>query len=786
MKLLSHGAGSCLLQHLREVSGAAQNLEEKVICCCHDIGKATTAWQNYIRSGSAVYPHHHAASGGLLASLLIKCMDRENVAFHALVALHSGAAHHSLLALCTHNRDEFCIVAADSQVKDFFLDEVEGVKSLLPEINRRIFETAWDEFTVLASLPQDQINACNQWLTGSGEMRLQAFLAARSLLGRMCYLDHRSAAVQSGSRRVLTDWQQAYPDRRFLARTPRNYPDSGRTLHRLRKELKTAFHSCLESTDTPFYFIDAPTGLGKTETMLSGAELLQDKYTLNRIVFAVPQISIADQIFAEYFNERDHAQIWNFLRQEKKASPGECESNTAPGFTLDLAAQPFSESYNITTFNQVLLAMCHPHRMRCIRSLGLKNAVIIMDEFHKLPMSILPYFFRIATEYAHRHNCRFIFGSATPLEEFEYLGLAGSGRMPKTLTATLYSSPAVDDRRRYRYLGALAIDGLIDAIDAFQAGSQQNLLVVLNLVSEGTWPLFKHYSGTYNPWRQLALLEQEESSRAIVFLDGLVPPLLRRQLVTACKKAMRRRPVTLISTQMVEVGVDLDFDHALVDYQGLAATIQRGGRVGREGREYPCTVEIFSLLTSSGDTSFARLCEVQLKNDFRLNDGKFRDIAQKTERFWQRETRFLEKLTAGQLLKDSELTAALLTVQERIFGKNEAPDLLADFFPEAMGYGELGVDLLAGQYIAELFSGEYGSDLLLLEDEAMLEQLNAMLEQLADAAKDDTVFKRLNRFIADRTINVTDRIKTELGLIPAGQIELRDNLPCMLLAPPIL
>ena len=103
---------------------------------------------------------------------------------------------------------------------------------------------------------------------------------------------------------------------------------------------------------------------------------------------------------------------------------------------------------------------------------------------------------------------------------------------------------------------------------------------------------------------------------------------------------MKHRPVTLISTQMIEVGVDLDFDAGLIDYQGLAATIQRGGRVGRNGRAEECEVGVFSLIDDTGKSTRTRLLEVREKYDSRLKVAPFDQIYKVESRFLKLEETF--------------------------------------------------------------------------------------------------------------------------------------------------
>lgn len=791
MKLRSHGERSDLLGHLQEVCLAATCLEEKIICACHDIGKATCQWQAYANGGfCGTSPHNHAATGGLLASLLIRLLNGDDAKTWAVVALHVGTAHHSYLGLSSHNKDEYCTIAGDIQAKEFFMDTKNGIHSLLPEVSGEFFQKAWEMYCTIAPLPLKAVAEFNQWVSLAEYDRLRAFLVARSILGRLCYQDHQSAAKQSGNSHLVNSWKNAFPEKVFIPRTPKVFPQSDKEIHRLRNELKRHFHQCL-TTDSTFYFIDAPTGLGKTETMLSGAEILLKAGQYRRVIFSVPQVSIADQIYEEYFLDDDDKQIWNYIRQEKgltetTGKTAEATNYDTPEFILETALQPFSQSYNVTTFNQVLLAMCHPLRTRCIRGIGLRDAIIIMDEFHKLPMTILPYFFRIARQYADLYNCKFIFGSATPLEAFDYLGLEDSIHMPRESTRPVYIAPAVNNRRLYSYLGALNINDVDERVQTFHDESDKSLLVVLNLVSQGTWPLLQSLHGKYDPWKQIEFLKSDDNSRAIVFLDGLVPPMLRREIVISCKEAMKRKPVTLITTQMVEVGVDLDFDHAFIDFQGLAATVQRGGRVGREGRDEPCSVEVFSLITTKDESSFNVLIKVQQKNDLRMAEtGPFVGIAEKVTAFWRKENRFVNKWK-DDVLSDLDLIDRLLSIQNKVFSKASSTELFQQFFSKAAGAGELGYNYLVAQHIAELFSSDYGTELLILKDVYERESLEWLVGKMESGNANDEERKQLNRFIVDHKIRVSNKsILESMGLNDAGVIGFLNDLKCMMAAPAI-
>lgn len=770
----SHGEGSSLLEHLREVMSAAESFSERVTLACHDIGKATHMWQKYIRQTGGKSPHNHAASGGVLAaSILMKLNDPES----ALIALHAAGAHHGFLSqiLSSNSTEEYRIVFNDNQAKGFFLDTETGIASLLPEIPLEILRTVWTESGYFGDWNVQCDFAEKLMDSISVERRLSIALRARFLLGRLCLADWQSASKQSGEGADVRSWRELYPNIIPRFRLPRDYPDRGRELDRLRRQIKESFHAILKK-DACFYFIDAPTGLGKTEAMLSGAEMMLNEKGYERIVFGVPQVSIADQIFADYFKTGDHAQIWNYRRQEKttelKKSAGteEVEPFPALKFALEQAQHPFSETYNITTFNQILLAMAHPRRNRCAKGLGLRNTVIIMDEFHKLPMLILPYFFRIAREYAAQFNCCFILGSATPLAQVHYLDLEDSERIPENETGPVYCSSVIDSRRYYVSIGALTVAEVGKRILDFHNESDQNLLVVVNLVGDGSWPLRRVLGVPYSPWEAIeAAKTTSDTGRLILFLDGLVPPCLRRDVIETCKTAMLRRAVTLVATQMVEVGVDLDFDVAMIDYQGLAATLQRGGRVGREGeRNTPCQVEVFSLkLEGGGDrnTSFNKLNDIEAEHNSLMKLSYFETMVSKIHEFKNEENKFFETwVKEGCIKKDSELADFFLCIQKRVWSTPLDSDWIEKFLSMNGGSGNLGMTLLHLQHIAELSQTKGENSIIVFETYEDAQRFFALEKTICDGCSTEDERKMYFKKVRDHEISISDKTKKEMEL----------------------
>lgn len=778
-RIISHGINSSLKEHLQEVMNSAENRTERIICACHDLGKATKSWQEYIRAQKGSSPHNHSAAGGIVAMYVILVDNPDNI-FDSLVALHCNSAHHTMLQHLDFNfLNDLSLVSEDEQAKSFFLNTKDGIASLLADdISLGTLEKAWNRFESFVHSKGEELSELNRsWRKLDGNSRLKAYITARNLLGRLCLMDHRSAAKQSGNSDVdIFEWENYLNSHEFKPRERRVFPPSENRIFTLRTSLKEAFLKSLDKENSNFAFIDAPTGLGKTEAMLCGGEKLlkSNNNSFNKIIFAVPQVSIADQIFEEYFKDKCHSQIWNYRRQECSESKDDIADYKL--LELEIEKTPFNHNYNVTTFNQVLLAMCHPNRNRCIRGLDLHNAIIIMDEFHKLPYMILPLFFQLASLYAQEFNCRFILGSATPLDLFESWKIENPMSIPKEISQPIYQDDLINKRRSYISIGKKNIEELAEHILELEDGDclNKNLLVVLNLVGAGSWPLRQLLNIEYNPWQQLDLLNNSQAGERVrVVLDGLVAPILRRKIVISCKKAMAQGVnVTLISTQMIEVGVDLDFDYGVIDFQGLASTIQRGGRVGREATKGECQVEVFALVNDENISSFEILNDIKL-NDDRTKISPFDEVYAKEKSFNNKELKLFDDWQDSKFY-DADLVSHLAKIQNKTLAKVECKEFANKLFninSPISNTARLGCFFEHAQYLAELFDSSFSHDIIIIKDSSDYEKIYNLAQKIAKGTTTYDERKEYLQIVSDYKVSTSPYVVADMGLSKLGRVD---------------
>jgi hypothetical protein len=570
---LSHGVGSSLMDHTGQVLAMAETLEERVAAVCHDVGKATIPWQDRARrnfrnpDGTPIpSPHPHAEWGGVLAYFVLEELGTDLVT--KTTALQTVAGHHSeLRPVETHSE----IVSAIGQSVEALEFAIHAFQTFVPEVSKQMVKQAWKK--ARETFSGGEIETLFNDKDFSDANKLDLILNSRWMLAKLVYFDTRSAANQDRkTRRPFTGVLPSSP--RFIKRPTRIYQPG--SLSDLRDMLKSA---CLSMRPALFYSIDAPTGTGKTEAMLSLAEKIVVTENKQAIVYAVPQISICEQIVGDYMSGVD-AQVWNFKIKQKLGDGSNLQNQDTKAAVLE---SQFSSSYNVTTFNQVVLSIAHPHRNHCVRSLWLKNAVVIMDEIHKLPLHCLLYFIQLANLYALRNNCKWIFGSATPLPDSQKIFPSIEVvKIDENVSRTLKGSPILHERRVYRKIVDQNAESITQLIHHLSTRDGQNL-ILLSLVEKGTFAVATLLGIPTDPWNRT--FTGIRSGHPIVWLDGSVPPLLREGYLSFVKGKLKKgQPVTLLTTQVVEAGVDLDFETGFTDLISIAAILQRGGRVARESR----------------------------------------------------------------------------------------------------------------------------------------------------------------------------------------------------------
>jgi len=327
------------------------------------------------------------------------------------------------------------------------------------------------------------------------------------------------------------------------------------------------YRSCLDAAGQPpgFFRLTVPTGGGKTRSGMAFALRHAMRHGQRRVIVAVPFTSITEQtarVCRDIFGRADDASPAVLEHHSNADDPPGAGGKT----WAKLAAENWDAPVVVTTTVQLFESLFArlPGRMRKLHRLA--NSVLILDEAQALPRKHLAPILDVLRGLASHYGTTVVLSTATqPAFEVvpEFAGVDAREIVPRperwfgTLRRVEYERPAEP----------LAWG---EVAGRMRAGPRGQALAVVNTRRDA-----------------LALLGalEADGERGALHLSTL---LCGEHRVTVLKEVSRRleagEPCLLVSTQVVEAGVDLDFPFVLRAVAPLDSIVQAAGRCNRNGR----------------------------------------------------------------------------------------------------------------------------------------------------------------------------------------------------------
>ncbi len=327
-----------------------------------------------------------------------------------------------------------------------------------------------------------------------------------------------------------------------------------------------------QNKDSNIYLIKAPTGVGKTFIALELAlKIAKDRGDKRRIITAIPFTSIIDQTHQEYENILGVNSVLKYHHLTKyKQDDDEKEQITfnQKVFFTDIWHEPFI----VTTFNQLLYTLFSNHNRDNIRLETLRDSVIIVDEVQNIPRVLISSIVKIFELFAKEYNIHFIIMSAT-MPSFD-----GVLENPTVLSEDWFYEEKKNRYRLHFKENINTIEALSNEIDS----CEKSLLCVVNTIDKAK-RLFETIQG------------KEREDKFLLTTHQI--PLHRQEIIEEIKEALGSgKNIKLISTQLIEAGVDLDFDVGYREFSPFGSIIQMAGRVNREGKKGISDIFVFDFL----------------------------------------------------------------------------------------------------------------------------------------------------------------------------------------------
>ncbi len=336
-------------------------------------------------------------------------------------------------------------------------------------------------------------------------------------------------------------------------------------------------NACLEKSNQPqgIFTLTIPTGGGKTLASMAFALNHAVRYGLKRIIYVIPFTSIIEQnaaVFEDCLGSENvlqhHSNFdWEQVRERVNDNSRDDETNNA-FLKLKLAAENWDIPIVVTTNVQFFESLFARQKSRCRKLHNLAKTVIIFDEAQMIPREYMKPCMLSVQELVLNYWASAVFCTATQplLNQF----------MPEIPD---FVELAPDLKELYSFYKRVQI---------IQSGTlkDEELLERMNSLNQALCIVNtrKHAKGLFEGLK--------EDSR--FHLSTLMCAAHRRKTLLKIRERLANgEDCRVVSTQVMEAGIDVDFPVGFRALAGLDSIIQAAGRVNREGRQKSANIFVF-------------------------------------------------------------------------------------------------------------------------------------------------------------------------------------------------
>lgn len=483
----------------------------------------------------------------------------------------------------------------------------------------------------------------------------------------------------------------------------------------LNKNRCAILSQCLEKASQPrgLYSLTVPTGGGKTVSSLAFALKHAVENGLERVIYVIPYTSIIEQnaaVFREILGENNVVEHHSGIRCD-----GDEETNKSNHFQR-LAAENWDAPVIVTTAVQFFESLYSNRSSQCRKLHNIANSVVIFDEAQMLPAChLLPCVGAMASLVAQFRSTVLLCTATQPV-----LGDLFRRFCPNQQIQELCPQVAENfghfRRVTYRDGGLLSNEALAELLR-----QQTQALCIVN---------------TRKAAQSLYSLLPGEGR---FHLSTLMYPAHRKAVLATIREQLKKGlPCRVVSTSLIEAGVDVDFPAVYREIAGLDSIAQAAGRCNREGKRN-AKDSIVTWFQSENPVPVLQKVNIQAAREALKQGGDPGDPQAMNRYFAALRSLIGENMDKSQMMKAlREQLLPLKTVSEAFHLIEE--DTYTVYIPQ--GEGETACQPLlegranredyrrAGQYGVSIY-GQHFQNLLAAGDIQLLSEDSAVLTNLS-------------------------------------------------------
>lgn len=557
----------------------------KHICWLHDFGKYTKYFQDYL-----IYPEKadnllksHSNLGAVLTYNLMESISQEI----ALIGYYLIKLHHSNL------RDFELTIDPVGYREKIELEKFKAQIETLQDYSE-LSEIAKFDHSYLRFRSTSDFYSCykNYFLK---DAKIERYFLINYLFSLLIESDKIDASDSKIYFRKTSN-ANAVDDRNGFGKP--NYPNkslSQFSQKELRNYVRKRVVENIENTDIlshRIFTLAAPTGIGKTMTALDFVLKLKSKIVLSenrvpQIIYALPFINIIEQALKEYeltlgnelkiLGHYQYADIFGEDKSEENGSNYNQQKMEWDTWQCDIVITSFVQLFEtLIGYKNKLLKKFH----------HLAGSIVILDEVQTLSIEKLPLIGASLHFLSKFLDARIIIMTATQPKIFELmereLSIIPETDSLKPFDLLPESNQIFECFNRTKIIPinistesnspTIENDTFLETFRRYWIESK-SCLIVLNKVQRSidVFDLIQEF------------ISSNELGNPIFYLSTNITPIERERRIATIKNSIKKgkKPI-LIATQVVEAGVDLDFDMGFRDLGPIDSIVQVAGRINRE------------------------------------------------------------------------------------------------------------------------------------------------------------------------------------------------------------
>ena len=347
-----------------------------------------------------------------------------------------------------------------------------------------------------------------------------------------------------------------------------------------RQQVLTA---CLEAAKLPtgIFSLTVPTGGGKTFASLAFALKHATENKLRRIIYVAPYLTILEQnenaIRAALGLSNDSDAL--FAHHSLAEPDSSLADDAAQSDASNRRAENWDAPLIVTTSVQFFESLFSNRPSRCRKLQNITRSVIILDECQSLPPDLVAPTCAMLRQFSNDWNSTIILCTATQ-PAFNHDELACEER----LTAREIIPPNAALFQRLKRVELIWPESQAPGLEWTEVADQMQKTAESAGKSRSTSLGALTIVNSRRAARELFTVLRERFDTGVFHLSTSMCPAHRSSVLGEVRQRLRQgKRCFLVSTQLVEAGVDLDFPVVFRELAPLEAIIQAAGRCNREG-----------------------------------------------------------------------------------------------------------------------------------------------------------------------------------------------------------